>query len=379
VVVVGGGLVGSSIAYHLAVAGLRTLLIERGDLASGASGANFGLVQVQDAEFGLSLDLTLQGYHLFSTLEAELDYDVGYGQSGYLLLVENDRQWAAMKERAAHLRECGVDLTLLNQDEACRLEPNLAPESVVGALYHPNEGQLDPFKLVHAYVLRGRQRGLCVWTHTEVKGIKTQNGRATGVDTGNGDISAQWVVLAAGAWTRHLGQTAGLDLPVRWVHGEALITETRSPIARNAMSTASFFGETEGAEDQVVAFCLNQRTHGNVMIGEAARVTGRLSRRVTSQALPAIANAAGRHFPVLCDAAILRAWAIPTAFTVDNRPLLGPVDELDGLLVATALKSTIILTPLVGKLVSAMITNTALDSRLHEFSPSRAITENENT
>jgi sarcosine oxidase subunit beta len=99
VVVVGGGLIGSSIAYHLAQSGVRTLLIEQGDLASGASGANFGNIQVQDAKFGLSLELTLRGYDMFSTLEDELEYDLDYRQTGSLLLIENDRQWATMERR----------------------------------------------------------------------------------------------------------------------------------------------------------------------------------------------------------------------------------------------------------------------------------------
>ncbi|MGD9376434.1 MAG: FAD-dependent oxidoreductase [Anaerolineae bacterium] len=126
VVVVGGGLIGSSIAYHLAKTGIRTLLIEQGDLASGASGANFGNIQVQDAEFGLSLELTLRGYKMFSDLEDELEYDVDYRRTGSLLLIENDRQWATMERRAAHLQAADVDAQLLGQDEICRLLPSLS-------------------------------------------------------------------------------------------------------------------------------------------------------------------------------------------------------------------------------------------------------------
>jgi sarcosine oxidase subunit beta len=135
-VVVGGGLVGSSIAYHLARAGVPALLIEQGDLASGASGANFGNVQVEDAEFGLSLELTLQSYARFAMLEAELDYVVGYRRSGSLLLIENAHQMALMQDRAARLQAAGLRATLLDQAATCQLEPNLTPEVVLGALHH---------------------------------------------------------------------------------------------------------------------------------------------------------------------------------------------------------------------------------------------------
>jgi glycine/D-amino acid oxidase-like deaminating enzyme len=107
-IVVGGGLIGCSTAYHLARAGVRTLLIEQGDLASGASGANFGNVQVEDAEFGLSMELTLRSYARFATLGAELNYDVGYRRTGNLLLIETQHQWGMMQQRAARLQAAGV-------------------------------------------------------------------------------------------------------------------------------------------------------------------------------------------------------------------------------------------------------------------------------
>jgi sarcosine oxidase subunit beta len=181
------------------------------------------------------------------------------------------------------------------------------------------------------------------------------------------------VVLAAGAWARPLAHTAGLDLPLRWVHGEALITEPLAPLTQHAISSAAFFEATEASADQVVGFCLRQRPEGNVMIGEAAVVTQALGRCVTATALPAIAREARRRFPALRGAAVVRSWAIPVAFVPDNRPLLGPVDELPGLLIATGLKSTIVLTPFVGQWLAGMVTGHDLDSRLSEFSPSRAV------
>jgi glycine/D-amino acid oxidase-like deaminating enzyme len=253
------------------------------------------------------------------------------------------------------------------------LEPRLSPQSAIGALYHANEGNLNPFKLVHAYVRRGRQHGLEVWTHTEVTQVCAQGGRVTGVDTCYGHVPAGWVVLASGAWAQHLARTAGVDLPLRWVHGEALVTEPLAPLTRHAISSAAFFEETEESTDQVVAFCLRQCPEGNVMIGEAAFLTKALGRRLTANALPAIACEARRRFPSLRQAAVIRGWAIPVAFVHDNRPLLGPVDKVAGLLVATGLKSTIILTPLVGALLADMVAGCELDPRLGEFSPSRAM------
>ena len=370
-VIVGGGLVGSSIAYHLARARVPTLLIEQGDLASGASGANFGNVQVEDSEFGLSLDLTLRSYARFSTLESELDYDLGFRRSGQLLLIENAHQKAMMQERADHLGAAGLRAVLLDRDAIGQVEPHVSPDAALGALYHQDEATLDPFRLVRAFVLRGQDHGLEVWTHTRVTDITLQGGRATGVVTPRGRVSARWVIVAAGAWAHEVGQWAGVNLPMGWVQGEAAITEPLGPIAQNAMATAAFFEATASAESQTVGFCLRQRSHGHVMFGEAATLTRALNRRSTASALPMIAREAGRWLPALRRARVLRSWAIPVAFTADNRPLFGPVEGVDGLVIATALKSTIILTPVVGDLVAGLITGSHWDPRLTEFSPTR--------
>jgi sarcosine oxidase subunit beta len=291
-----------------------------------------------------------------------------------LLLIENEHQWATMETRAAGLQAAGVPAELLDQNDACRLEPSLSPDSVIGALYHANEGSLNPFKLVYAYARRGRQHGLEVWTHTKVTQVSSQGGRVTGVQTGRGHVAAGSVVLASGAWVRSLGQTVGLELPLRWVHGEAFITEQLPPLVRCAISSAAFFEATEESTEQVVGFCLRQRPEGNVMIGEAAFLTEALGRKATATGLPAIAQEARVRFPALLEAAVIRGWAIPVAFLPDNRPLLGAVDEVEGLVVGTGLKSTIVLTPLAGTLIASLVLGGEMDPRLAEFSPSRAMT-----
>jgi sarcosine oxidase subunit beta len=373
VIVVGGGLAGSSIAYHLAQAGVRTMLVEQGDLASGASGANFGNVQVQDADLGISLPLTIQGARRCAELENQLNFDLGYRKAGSLLLIENEGQQALMAARVTKLHEAGLQAELLDQDALIQLEPNLSPNTVQGGLYHPHEGQLNPFKLVHAYALRGQEAGLEVRPHTAVTKLKTENGRITGVVTQAGPLSAGVVVLATGAWTRAVGRTAGVEIPASRVHGEAVITEALPPAVSNAMSSASFFEEADNPEGTVVALALNQRMEGNVMLGEAVTTTLRLNREVAEASVAAIALEGARRLPDLKQASIIRCWGIPVAHTADNCPLLGPLEALENLYVAAALKSTIVLTPMVGEIMTDMILGREIDPQLEAFSPSRVM------
>jgi glycine/D-amino acid oxidase-like deaminating enzyme len=200
-----------------------------------------------------------------------------------------------------------------------------------------------------------------------------QKGRVTGVDTSSEHLAAGNVVLATGAWTRPLGRGVGVDIPALWVHGEAIITEPLPPTVSNAMSSASFFEEFDNSEGTVVPLALNQRAEGNMMLGEAITNTAHLERYVGSSSVAAIAQEGGRRLPKLKQVAILRSWGIPVAHTADNSPLLGPVDEMENLYAAAALKSTIVLTPVVGEIMRDMITGQAFDPRLKAFSPSRQI------
>ena len=161
-----------------------------------------------------------------------------------------------------------------------RVEPFLNPDTIMGGLYHPDEGQLNPFKLVHAYAIRGQEYGLNISPHTSVTKLSIQNGKIAGVETPLGFFSAGNVILATGAWTRDLGLTADIEIPAEWVHGEALITEQLPPSMANAMSSASFFEESATADRTIVAFTMKQRAEGNVMLGEAITATPRLDRDV---------------------------------------------------------------------------------------------------
>lgn len=373
VIVVGGGLVGSSCAYNLAKSGLKTLLLEQGELASGASGANFGNVQMQDAEFGFSLALTIQGAQGCAELETELDFDLGYRKTGSLLLIENDHQQCLMSERIAHLTVAGLRAEMLDKAQLIKLEPFLSPDRFLGGLYHPDEAQLNPFKLVHAYVLRGRAYGLNIRTHTIVTKITTQNGKVTGVNTPSEHLQAKHLVLATGAWTYRLGLTAPVNIPASWVRGEAIITEPIPPSIANAMSSASFFEEAGSLNGTIVALALKQRPEGNVMLGEAITPATNIARHVAESSISGIAQEGQLRLAPLRDASIIRSWGIPVAHTADNCPLLGPVKGVENLFVAAALKSTIVLTPIVGEIIAKMITGQKVDPRFAEFSPLRTI------
>ena len=375
--VIGAGYIGSAVSYYLTKAGLKTALLDQGGLAAGASRANYGNIQIQDAELEHSMPMVLAGRMTFETLEAELDHDVGLRSIGSLLIAESESQVANLQARAARLGEFGVAVEWLAPGDLQRLEPNIDTGQTFGALYSAHEMQVNPFKLIWAFVHRARQQGLHLNLHSQVQDFIVQNGRVRGVVTGQGRIESQVTILAAGAWSAVLGQKLGLNIPVMHVQGQAAATGFVGDLLHNYISSAAFFesvheeaDETEDAGTKAI-LAIAPTVHGNLLLGEAAQVVDHFSNATDPGSLQAISQTAQRFIPALKRVQILRAWAAPVAFTGDGRPFLGAVEGLEGVLLAAAFKSTVVITPLTGQVITQLVTEGRSDLDIRPFLLSR--------
>jgi sarcosine oxidase subunit beta len=375
-VVVGAGYIGCAAAYYLAAAGLRTALLDKGGVANGASRANYGNVQVQDAELDHSLPMITAGYACFERLEEELGSEIGFRRIGSLLLIETESQWKMMEARLPALHAAGISAELVPAERLRQIEPLLDHRAVLGACYHPDEGQVYPFTLMWAYLCRARSHGLALHTHNEVIGFDLRGGRLRGVHTSRGDFSTGVVVLTTGAWTPRLGRILGRDWDIRHVNGQAIVTERTERLLNCHVASAAFFEdiheEADGSGAKAV-LAISQATHGNFLLGEAAVITDDLGSRSTAGGQAAIADVVRRFFPALGRLRVLRGWAAPVAFTADGLPFLGLVNGVEGLILATAFKSTVIVTPLVGEIVVQLVleSESRADLDLTPFSPDR--------
>lgn len=374
VIVVGAGYIGCAVACHLSMAGLRALLIERGEIGAGASRANYGNVQAQDADLTHSLPLTLAGLARFADLEAQLGASVGYRRIGSLLLIETEAQWQTMAARVPVLRAAGIAAEIVPATDLAEIEPLLDPRAVLGACYHAHEGQVDPFALLWAYVRRGRAQGLTVRTHTEVSEVLITYGRVAGVQTAQGAIHAGAVVLTTGAWTNLLGAKLGRAWPIQHLRGQALVTEAASLRLNNHISSAAFFEDIENTPGGAV-LAISQTARGHFLLGEAAWPDPALGCQAEPDGLRAIAQVTTRFFPALRRLRALRSWAAPVASTPDGLPCLGPASDVPGLFIATAFKSTVIVTPIVGEIVTDLILGQPTTVNVTPFLPDRRIAD----
>jgi glycine/D-amino acid oxidase-like deaminating enzyme len=252
----------------------------------------------------------------------------------------------------------------------------LNPHSALGACYYEHEGQVNPFSLMRAYIHQAQNYGLATHLGTKVTKFATRSGRIQSAITTDGEFYAASVILCTGAWTPSIGRMLERDWDISHVHGQALVTEAAPHLRlRNHLASAAFFEaahDEEGnstAESAVLA--ISQTAGGHFLLGEAAKNTEDLGSASTAVGQAAIADLSAAYFPPLRGLNTLRGWAAPVAFTNDGLPFLGPVDDIDGLILATAFKSTVIVTPLVGQVIADIVVNDYTNVDISPFSPDR--------
>ena len=225
VVIVGGGIVGCSVAYHLGKMGWSdVLLLERAKLSSGSTWHAAGLV----GQLRTSANITqLLGYSvsLYDRLEAETGLATGWKMNGGLRLACDGERWTEVKRQATTARSFGLEMHLLSPKEAQDLFPVMTVDDVVGAAYLPTDGQASPSDIVQALARGARSSGVTIQEDTPVTAIRVDDGRVRGLETADGFVECEKVVIACGQWSREIGRSIGVNIPLVPVQHHYAITE----------------------------------------------------------------------------------------------------------------------------------------------------------
>jgi sarcosine oxidase subunit beta len=386
VVVIGGGVIGTSIAFRLAQAGVDVLLVERRDLASGTSGACDGGIGLQTKKPGPHLELAWHSAQMFPRLADELGHDFEYAMVGGLFLITSEAEWAVMEQFVAEQRAAGLDIVILEGDEARRREPALSPNVIAATYLDPRVGGLtdglcNPHYLNYAYGAAARRHGARLMLWTEVSSLRMEGRRVIGVDTTAGPIACQTVVLAAGVWSPFIARTAGVDLPIWPRRGQILVTEPAAPRIRHFLHGATYIlakfrpDLVAQAADPLTrlggALLMEQTTAGTILIGSTREFVG-FDTRTTRRATAALAAEAARLVAGVTDLRIIRSYAGLRPYTPDSLPLLGPVAGVEGLVVAAGHEGDgIALSAITGVLIAEYLTGRPLTYPLAPFDPNR--------
>jgi sarcosine oxidase subunit beta len=325
VVIVGGGVMGLSTAYHLARAGVRdVVLVEQAELGSGSTCKAAGGVRAQFSD-AVNIELGRRSLETFEKFRQELDQEIDLHQVGYLFLLEHPEQVAAFEQNVALQRELGVDSRMIDVAEAKRLSPLIETDGLLAAAWSPNDGHCTPESVVLGYARAARRAGARLVRGCSVTGIVTDGTTIAAVETSHGTIRTDTVICAAGAWSQQIGEMAGVHLPVEPLRRQILTTEPMPGLDPRTPFTidfsTSFYFHSEGP---------------GLLIGmsdpdeEPGFKLGR-----SDDWLPRLGDAIGRRAPRIAEVGIASGWAGLYEMTPDHNALVGEAPGISRFLYAT--------------------------------------------
>lgn len=321
---------GASVAWHLAKRGLTdVVLLEREPmLGSGSTGRNAGGVRHQFSSEA-NIRLSIESIGLIERFRDEVGADIDFHQDGYLFLLSTPQAVETFRTSAALQRRLGVDVDWLDAAEAVRLAPGLRADDVIGATYCAKDGIADPNGVTMGFAKAAQALGVAIEKGVEVTGVRTTDGRVSGVETSRGAIETPVVVNAAGPHARAIGRLAGIDVPVDPYRRHIFIAQRPLAGAWDVPAShvmvidfdSTFYFHREGA---------------GVLFGMGdPHEPSTFDQTVQWDFLERVTPVAARRLPALAEAPIAKAWAGLYEMTPDANPIIGPARDLDGFFLIT--------------------------------------------
>jgi sarcosine oxidase subunit beta len=325
VVVIGGGCMGASVAYHLARLGITDVVVLEREkmLGAGSTGRNAGGVRHQFSNEA-NIRLSIESIALLEHFADEVGQAIDFHQDGYLFVLSSASSLETFRRNVALQVSLGVDVQWLDAGAAQRLAPGLNPDGIVGATFCDRDGIADPNGVTMGFARAAQARGASIERDTEVTAIRVDGGRVVGVDTSRGTIDTPAVVNAAGPHARQIGRMAGADVPVdpyrRHIFIAALDKSGATTPATHIMVIdfdTTFYFHREGA---------------GILFGMGdPHETPTFDTTVQWDFLPQVIEVAVTRLPALADASISHAWAGLYEVSPDANPIIGPAHGVDGL------------------------------------------------
>lgn len=361
VVIIGGGVIGMASAYYLAREGVDVVLVERNEVASGSSGANQGNMSLHNRLPGLILDLNLNSLSMFQSLSEELGYDIEYRNTSGLSLVYKEQQLSYLGERIAAQRGAGLDVNFVDREELKRMLPYVASD-LPGAISCKQSSRINSLKVVFGYARGARRLGAKVMIHTEAQSIRLHRDHVACVMTNREEIKTKFVVIAAGAWSPIIGETVGLNIPIRPTKGHLIVTEPidfgRLPLIgeiANSNRSDALNDYSHLQRKFKVRFVLSPTPSGNLIIGRSEESSG-YNTSFSHQAAKAIIQRAIRFFPFLCNINCIRVFTGLRPATPDSFPIVDRLVHPEGIILATGHGDKgVNLAPITGMIISDLI------------------------
>lgn len=392
ILIIGGGMAGSATAFHLAGHGRDVMLLERGEIASEASGQNMG--GLGGAGWGnmpnLQSYLTMGSLEIFKDLQIDMGYDMEFRLSGSLTGIHTEEQHNYLEDQLQRLHADGYDGELLTPKEAAAIEPGVNLE-LPAYLYSPSRGEADPVKSTRAFAHAADAAGATIRTGQNVTAIAVRGSGGYEVQTEDTTYVCQTLVLATGSWCGPVGEMLGLKIPVIPVRGQMWATDSLPPRLHQRISSSesSFaWSKDNGADDSTPPNLTHkegrrltrhlygrQRKNGEIIFGGDREDAG-YDTNPDSKGIEVNKNHAAEIVPLIADLRIARTWAGLMPFSLDGSPIIGKIPLRDDLFIVSGLSSSGFgRGPMAGKLAADFIHTGNMPPVLAESDPARCVTD----
>ncbi|GHV94439.1 glycine oxidase [Spirochaetia bacterium] len=365
VIVVGGGIIGTALTWYLSRMGKRVALLEKVDLCNGSAGATDGYITPHTKQPGYHLELALESCKLYETLRAEIESDIDIEldlHCGGLQVCEDEMQWDLLCDNKEKLAASGLELYMLEIEEARKIEPAISPK-MRGAMYSPIAGSVNPFRLAQAFVDNAKKLGARIQIEAGVDSLIFDGERLVGVRAAGENWYGDYVANCCGSWGGVLAKMAGLDIPITPKRGQIVVSEPAPPLLNTVMQTGLYtiikFHPERITDERIfrlgLGFGIEQTRDGSLLIGGTRELVG-FDRGNTLECIEGVVQTAQVYIPAIADLHFIRCFSGLRPHTPDGLPVLGRVPQVPGLVMCCGHEGDgIALAPVSGKLTAEEI------------------------
>lgn len=345
IVVIGGGIVGCSVAYHLRKQGGRSVaLLEKDLICFGSTGKSAGGIRVQFSS-AVNIRLSLESLKIFQNFRQEFGVDPGFRQTGYLFLATTEEELGAFRKNVALQQRFGIPVEILGPEEIARRLPVVRVDDLAGGTFCPWDGHASPHEVTHALAAEARRLGARIHEGRAVTEVAVEGRRVVALETSAGPIACGAAVICAGPYAGHVGAMAGVDLPIKPYRRQLFVTKPLPGLPEFLPLTIDFHR----------GWYFRREGEG-ILFSGPKDADSSFNTHVDWEDLEAIVATALHRLPLLAKAEVLRGWGGSYDITPDHNPILGALPSVQGLYVAAGFSGHGFMHgPIAGRLMADLI------------------------
>ncbi|MGF9770378.1 NAD(P)/FAD-dependent oxidoreductase [Bacillus albus] len=362
VLIIGGGIIGCSIAYYTSKYGRDVTIIEKGEFVSGTSSRCDGNILAIDKDPGFDSQMSLVSQKLVTDLSEELEHSFEYRAPGSILVCESDEEMEAAQQWVNSQKEAGLPFRMLDRQDIREESPFFA-DDLLGGLECATDSTVNPYLLAFSLLAESKKFGTKVFNHTEVKEMRRDIDGSFIVETTNGTFTAKQVVNAAGVWAPKIGEMLDVNIPIEPRKGHIIVASRQQHVGCRKVMEFGYLISKFGGKRKVdaltekygVALVFEPTESQNFLIGSSREFVG-FHTRINNEVIKCIANRAIRFYPKMADMMVIRSYAGLRPWTEDHLPIISRVEHIPNYFIAAGHEGDgISLAAVTGKVIEELL------------------------